>query len=84
MGIILTHSKNYHVSIVAMGIITAVSLAFTIVAAFPWVRNTHHKCVKWFGTLHVLSDQLVYLNVIIVLLAGGYLNEPIYIDAAYS
>ena len=49
MGIILTHSRDYHVSIVAMGVITAVSVAFTIVAAFPWIRNTHHKCVDEFG-----------------------------------
>jgi len=58
MGIILTHPRDYHVSIVAMGIITAVALAFTILAAFPWIRNTHHnvferhhRFVGWFGLL---------------------------------
>jgi hypothetical protein len=32
-----------------MGIITSILIAVTITAAFPWVRNTHHKLVFLLG-----------------------------------
>lgn len=33
----------YDDSILAFGVITIVFLFIALIAAFPWIRNTHHK-----------------------------------------
>jgi len=33
----------YEDSILAFGVITIVFLFIALIAAFPWIRNTHHK-----------------------------------------
>ena len=34
---------NENNAILALGLLTNVAVIVTAVAAFPWVRNTHHK-----------------------------------------
>ena len=34
---------NENNAILAVGLLTNVAVIVTAVAAFPWVRNTHHK-----------------------------------------
>ena len=34
---------NEHNAILTLGLLTNVAVIVTAVAAFPWVRNTHHK-----------------------------------------
>ncbi|KAF8233328.1 hypothetical protein L208DRAFT_899095 [Tricholoma matsutake] len=41
--IIFINAKNNHPSVLAMGVITAVTVAICIMSAIPWVRNTHHN-----------------------------------------
>lgn len=36
---------NENNAILAVGLLTNVAVIVTAVAAFPWVRNTHHKLV---------------------------------------
>lgn len=40
---IFINHKNNHDSILIMGVITNVVVGGSIISAFPWVRNTHHK-----------------------------------------
>ena len=40
--ILKEHKKNLK-STLAMGVLTFIVVGVTIVSAFPWVRNTHHK-----------------------------------------
>ena len=34
---------NEHNAILTLGLLTNVAVVLTAIAAFPWVRNTHHK-----------------------------------------
>lgn len=58
MGIVFANAKNNHPSVLAMGTVTLVAVCFTIIAAVPWMRNTHHnvferhhRFIGWFGVL---------------------------------
>jgi hypothetical protein len=42
--ILKEHKKNLDATVV-MGVLTVVVVAVSILSAFPWVRNTHHKSV---------------------------------------
>ena len=42
--ILKEHKKNLK-STLAMGILTFIIVSVTLVSAFPWIRNTHHKSV---------------------------------------
>ncbi|KAJ3908886.1 hypothetical protein F5879DRAFT_792643 [Lentinula edodes] len=35
--------KNTHDAVLAMGVVTNIAIAVSILSAFPWVRNTHHN-----------------------------------------
>lgn len=35
----------YNDSVLAFGVISTIVLLITMIAGFPWVRNTHHKYV---------------------------------------
>ncbi len=37
---------NENNAILVVGLLTNVAVIVTAVAAFPWVRNTHHKYVR--------------------------------------
>jgi hypothetical protein len=38
--------KNYHDSILVIGILTNIAVIISIISALPWVRNTHHKYAR--------------------------------------
>ena len=46
--VFINHGKHY-TSVLVTGVFTCISIGITIIAALPWVRNTHHKYV------HLLS-----------------------------
>jgi len=54
---ILIDHRNNHDSILVMGVLTNIIVGISIASAFPWVRNTHHKCV-----IQIFVCQL-YLNI---------------------
>lgn len=60
--------KNNHDAVLATGVITNIVIGLTIMAAFPWVRNTHHKWVKNFQRAYITSNIFISasLNAIIV------------------
>ena len=43
--VVMTYENhlNENNAILALGLLTNVAVIVTAVAAFPWVRNTHHK-----------------------------------------
>ena len=41
--LIFINAKSNHPAVMAVGVVTSVALAVCILAALPWVRNTHHK-----------------------------------------
>ncbi|KAF5383475.1 hypothetical protein D9757_006122 [Collybiopsis confluens] len=52
------HHSDTHSAILAMGVVTNVAIAVSILSAFPWVRNTHHnvferhhRFIGWLGLL---------------------------------
>ena len=47
---------NEHNAIIALGLSTNVAVIVTAVAAFPWVRNTHHKYAR--SLLYFASTRL--------------------------
>jgi hypothetical protein len=42
--LIFINHKNNHDAVLITGVITNILVAISIASAFPWVRNTHHKC----------------------------------------
>ena len=48
--ILKEHKKNLK-STLATGVLTFIIVGVTIVSAFPWVRNTHHKSVAFLTVL---------------------------------
>ncbi|KAM6502508.1 hypothetical protein JOM56_002485 [Amanita muscaria] len=58
MFLISINPKEHYEAVLATGIVTTVAIAVCIIAALPWVRNTHHniferhhRVVGWFGLL---------------------------------
>jgi hypothetical protein len=56
--LIFINHKDNHDAVLIMGVITNLSVAISIVSAFPWVRNTHHnvferhhRFIGWLGLL---------------------------------
>lgn len=47
---------NENNAILVVGLLTNVTLIVTAVAAFPWVRNNHHKYVSTLAFASPLSD----------------------------
>lgn len=45
--LIFIDHKNNHDAVLATGVVTNVLVAISIASALPWVRNTHHKYVKF-------------------------------------
>lgn len=43
--LIFIDHKDNHDAVLIMGVITNLAVAVSILSAFPWVRNTHHKYV---------------------------------------
>ena len=41
--LIFIDHKDNHDAVLIMGVVTNLAVAISIVSAFPWVRNTHHK-----------------------------------------
>ncbi|KAF9039445.1 hypothetical protein BDZ89DRAFT_1129339 [Hymenopellis radicata] len=41
--IIFTDHKDNHDAVLIMGVLTSLAVGISMVSAFPWVRNTHHK-----------------------------------------
>jgi hypothetical protein len=64
--------RTTHEAILAMGVLTNIAIAVSILSAFPWVRNTHHnvferyhRFVGWIGIIFtwvfiVLGDTYNY------------------------
>jgi len=42
VGILKNRSVTQH-SVMAMGLVTNIAIIISVVSAFPWVRNAHHK-----------------------------------------
>lgn len=57
---VLKDFQNNHDAVLLMGVITNLAVAVSIMSAFPWVRNTHHKFVlpDWVSTSCVVDDAL--------------------------
>ncbi|KAF8233443.1 hypothetical protein L208DRAFT_1266651 [Tricholoma matsutake] len=62
--ILFGNPKNNQPSLLALGVITTVVVAISIVAALPWVRNTHHNVFErhhrfmgWSWIFVVLGDS---------------------------
>lgn len=47
---------NENNAILVVGLLTNVTLIVTAVAAFPWVRNNHHKYVSLLSFASVFTD----------------------------
>ncbi|KAG6857207.1 hypothetical protein H0H87_008273 [Tephrocybe sp. NHM501043] len=45
VGWIFIHHKDNHISVLVFGVLTLIVINISIISAFPWVRNTHHKYV---------------------------------------
>ena len=43
--LIFIDHKDNHDAVLIMGVITNLAVSISILSAFPWVRNTHHKYV---------------------------------------
>ena len=56
--ILKEHKKNLK-STLAMGVLTFIVVGVTIVSAFPWVRNTHHKSAT---ESHLSSNSLLIFS----------------------
>jgi len=55
--IFINHGKHYS-SVLVTGVFTCIFIGITIIAALPWVRNTHHKYV------HLLSIGTVLILIL--------------------
>ncbi|KAJ7594973.1 hypothetical protein C8J56DRAFT_1044688 [Mycena floridula] len=43
--LIFIHHKSHHNFTLAMGVLTNVAIGVSVISAFPWIRNRHHKQV---------------------------------------
>ena len=44
--LIFIHHRDNHDAVLVMGVLTNLAVVVSILSAFPWVRNTHHKWVR--------------------------------------
>jgi hypothetical protein len=62
-----------HDAVLIMGVETNLAVMVSALSAFPWVRNSDHKCVV-FQTIIIFSSEarpVAYLNVTIVSSVGS-------------
>jgi len=74
VALIFIDHADFHTSILVTGLVTVVAVGISMVSAFPWVRNTHHKQVDISTPtiLHLTASPTAFLNGITASWDGGY------------